>query len=137
MASGRDTTLLNNAYDLSLEYPRGLRDEDDPLSQFQNEDEVLDFALDDSRSFSVERGRDAMSVGLEDEFGSIRGLNDELDFGEKRSALGEEDDGLGGGFGEGGFGDGELDFGFGEDLPVAPIDAEITTDSNSTQGIGN
>jgi cohesin complex subunit SCC1 len=135
MASGRDTTLLSNAYDLSIELPRGLRDEDDPLSQFQNEDgEVLDFALDDSRSFSVERGRDAMSVNLEDEFGSIKGFNDDLDLGvEKRSALGEEDDGLGGGFGEGGFGE-ELNFGFGEDLPIAPIqDTGITFISHLTQ----
>jgi len=124
MASGRDTTLLSNAYDLSIEYPRGLHDEEDPLSQFQNEDgEVLDFALDDSRSFSVERGRDAMSVNLDDEFGSIKGFNEDMDLGiDKRSALGEEDDGLGAGFGEGGFGDGDLDFGFGEDLPIAPID---------------
>ena len=83
LSSGRDTTLLSNTFDLSVEYPRGVRDEDDPLSQFPlGDEEVLDFALDDGRSFSVERGRDAMSVGLEDEFGSIKGLEgEELDFG--------------------------------------------------------
>lgn len=115
--SGTDPTLLsNNPFDLSLEYPRGLRDEDDPLSQFQQDDGQLDFALHD-RSFSVERGRDAVSVGLEDEF-SVRGLADgeELDFGfdmGKENAPfggGEDDDGLGGGFGH----SGGLDFGFGD-----------------------
>jgi hypothetical protein len=114
--SGRDTTLLSNPFDVSLEMGRGV-EEEDPLSQFPNEDEVLDFALDDARSFSVERGRDAMSVNLDDEFGSIRGLNDDL---EKPFA---QDDPLEGGFGdglEGGFGD-PLDFGFGDDLPVVPI----------------
>ena len=131
-ASGRDTTLLSNAYDLSIEYPRGLREEDDPLSQFQGEDEVLDFALDDARSFSVERGRDAMSVGLDDEFGSIKGFNDDLDLGgDKPAAFGDEDDGLGGG-GGGGFGDGDLDFGFGDDLPIAPIDMDTTTTHGSS-----
>ena len=114
LASGRDTTLLTNAFDLSIEYPRGLRDEDDPLSQFPTEDGGLDFALDGDRSFSVERGRDALSVGLDDEFGSIKGIGEDLDFGlDKPSALGEDDDGLGGGFGDGG-----LDFGFGHDLPI-------------------
>jgi hypothetical protein len=72
---------------------------------------ILDFALDDGRSFSVERGRDALSIGLEDEFGSVKGLDDGLDFGGKPAY--EEDDGL-----DGGFGDGGLDFGFGEDLPI-------------------
>lgn len=117
LASGRDTTLLTNTYDLSVEYPRGLRDEDDPLSQFPGDDEVLDFALDDGRSFSVERGRDAVSVGLEDEFGSIRGINDELDFGFEKPVelFPEEDDGLGQG---GGFGNMGLDFGFGENIPM-------------------
>jgi hypothetical protein len=107
LASGRDTTLLSNAFDLSIEYPRGLADEDDPLSQFPG-DVALDFALDDGRSFSVERGRDAVSIGLDDEFGSVRGLDDDMGF--KQTF--EEDDGLGGGF------DGGLDFGFGEDLPI-------------------
>jgi hypothetical protein len=120
LSSGRDTTLLSNAFDLSVEYPRGLRDEDDPLSQFPlGDEEVLDFALDDGRSFSVERGRDAMSVGLEDEFGSIRGLEgeEELDFGfgkgDTGGGFGDEDDGLGGGFGDMG-----LDFGFGDEPPM-------------------
>jgi len=117
MASGRDTTLLSNAYDISLELPRGFLggDEEDPLSQFQEDGDMLDFQLDDQRSdgrsFSVERGRDAVSLGLEDEFGSVKG---DLDFGigaGKGSVLGE-DDGLG-------FGDGGLDFGFGgDDLPI-------------------
>jgi hypothetical protein len=117
LASGRDTTLLSNPFDLSVEYPRGLRDEDDPLSQFPGEDGVLDFALEDGRSFSVERGRDAVSVGLDEEFGSIRGVG-ELDFGFDKPLApfgggeDEEDDGLGGGFG-----DTALDFGFGEDVP--------------------
>jgi hypothetical protein len=115
--SGTDPTLLsNNPFDMSLEYPRGLRDEDDPLSQFLQDDGQLDFALDD-RSFSVERGRDAASVGLEDEF-SVRGLGaegEELDFGfemgkEVAPFGGDDDDGLGGGFGD----SGGLDFGFGE-----------------------
>lgn len=117
LASGRDTTLLSNAFDLSIEYPRGMRDEDDPLSQFV-EDGNLDFGIGD-RSFSVERGRDAASIGLEDEF-SIKGLGDDLDFGldKPASALGEEDDGLGGGFGDGG-----LDFGFGDELqPMEPLE---------------
>jgi len=112
----RDTTLLaTHAMDLSLEYPRGLLDEEDPLSQFPGEgDGVLDFALDDDNatSFSVERGRDAGSIGLDDEFGSIRGLDGDLDFGggfEKGGA--GDDDGLGGGFGDSG-----LDFGFGDDF---------------------
>lgn len=115
LASGRDTTLLSSAFDLSVEYPRGLRDEDDPLSQFPGEDEVLDFALDDGdRSFSVEQGRDAMSVGLEDEFGSIKGIGEDLDFGlDKAAPFGNDDDGLGGGFGDSG-----LDFGFGDDVPM-------------------
>jgi len=97
--------------DLSLEYPRGLLDEEDPLSQFPGEgDGVLDFALDDDNatSFSVERGRDAGSIGLDDEFGSIRGLDGGLDFG---GELDKGDDGLGGGFGDSG-----LDFGFGDDF---------------------
>jgi hypothetical protein len=110
LASGRDTTLLSNAFDLSIEYPRGMRDED----------ENLDFGIGD-RSFSVERGRDAASIGLEDEF-SIKGLGDDFDFGldKPASVLGQdEDDGLGGG----GFGEGGLDFGFGEDLqPMDPIE---------------
>jgi hypothetical protein len=117
MASGRDTTLLSNAFDLSIEYPRGMRDEDDPLSQFV-EDGNLDFGFGE-RSFSVERGRDAASLRLEDEF-SIRGLGDELDFGldKPASAFHDEDDGLG----AGGFGDGGLDFGFGDELqPLEPI----------------
>lgn len=114
LASGRDTTLLTTAFDLSVEYPRGLRDEDDPLSQFPADDGGLDFDLNGELSFSIERGRDASSVGLDDEFGSIKGIGDDLDFGlEKRSALGEEDDGLGDGFGADG-----LDFGFGDDLPI-------------------
>lgn len=118
LSSGRDTTLLSSAFDLSVEYPRGLRDEDDPLSQFPLGDEVLDFALDDGRSFSVERGRDAMSVGLDDEFGSIKGLEgEELDFGFGKGDTGggfaDEDDGLGGGFGDMG-----LDFGFGDEPPM-------------------
>ena len=102
-----------------MEYPRGLRDEDDPLSQFPlGDEEVLDFALDDGRSFSVERGRDAMSVGLDDEFGSIKGLEgEELDFGFGKGDTGggfaDEDDGLGGGFGDMG-----LDFGFGDEPPM-------------------
>lgn len=113
LASGRDTTLLSNTYDLSMEYPRGLRDEEDPLSQFPGgDDEVLDFALDDGRSFSVERGRDAVSIGLEDEFGSIKGLNDDLDFGFEKPVerFGQEDDGLGDRYG-----DTELDFGFSDE----------------------
>jgi hypothetical protein len=117
---GRDTTLLSNAYDLSVEYGRGLMDEEDPLSQFQNEDDVLDFALEDTnhdRSFSVERGRDAASLNLDDEFGSVRGLNDDLDFGLDKPAHFDDDDGLGAGFGDNeGFG--ELDFGFGDDMPM-------------------
>jgi hypothetical protein len=115
---GRDTTLLSNAFDLSMEYGRGLMDEDDPLSQFQNEDDILDFALEENdRSFSIERGRDAASINIEDEFGSVRGLNEELDFGLDKPSVFEEDDGLGGGFGDNtGFGD--LDFGFGDDLPI-------------------
>ena len=113
--SGADPTLLSNPFDLSVEYPRGLRDEDDPLSQFQQDDEQLDFALND-RSFSVERGRDAVSVGLEDEF-SVRGLvgEEELDFGfemnKEVAPFGDDDDGLGGGFGDT---SGGLDFGFGD-----------------------
>jgi hypothetical protein len=105
--------------DLSLEYPRGLADEEDPLSQFPLEGDVLDFALDDNASaFSVERGRDAASVGLEDEFGfgSMRGLEEDLGFGK-----GVEDDGLGGGFGDSG-----LDFGgFGDDfnMQLDPVPA--------------
>jgi len=115
--SGADPTLLSNPFDLSVEYPRGLLDEDDPLSQFQQDDGELDFALHD-RSFSVERGRDAISVGLEDEF-SVRGLGgggEELDFGfemDKEIAPfgGDDDDGLGGGFGDT---SGGLDFRFGD-----------------------
>src|SRR5271163_418701 len=65
IASGRDTTLLNTTYDLSLELPRGWGgDDEDPLSQFQEDGDMLDFQLDDQRSgrsFSVERGRDAVS----------------------------------------------------------------------------
>ena len=120
---GRDTTLLSNAFDLSMEYGRGLMDEDDPLSQFHNEDDVLDFALEENdRSFSVERGRDAASVNLQDEFGSVRGLNEELDFGLDKPSAFEEDDGLGGGFGDhAGFGD--LDFGFGDDMPIERQDS--------------
>ena len=109
---GRDTTLLPHAMDLSLEYPRGgVLDEEDPLSQFPGEhEEILDFALDDNAtSFSVERGRDAASIGLDDEFGSIRGLDDQMDLGFDKGAM--EDDGLGGGFGDSG-----LDFGFGDDF---------------------
>lgn len=111
---GRDTTLLpHSTLDLSLEYPRGLLDEEDPLSQFPGQDDgLLDFALDDDNatSFSVERGRDAVSIGLEDEFGSVRGLDDGMgmDLGFEK---GGEDDGLGGGFGDSG-----LDFGFGDDF---------------------
>ena len=116
-SSGRDTTLLANAFDLSVEYPRGLGDEDDPLSQFPQDDQVLDFALDDGHSFSIERGRDAVSVGLEDEFGSVKGFGDDaLNFGFEKPVEGfgeEEDDGLGGGFG-----DTALDFGFGDDAPM-------------------
>lgn len=118
LASGRDTTLLSNAYDLSIEYPRGITDEEDPLSQFVEDGSNLDFGFGD-RSFSVERGRDAPSIGLEDEF-SIKGLGDDLDFGLNKptSILGEEDDGLGNGFGDGG-----LDFGFGEELqPLEPME---------------
>lgn len=102
---------------MSIEYPRGLRDEEDPLSQFPGEDgQTLDFALEDS--FSIERGRDAVSVGLDDEFGSIKGFNDDqLDFGFEKPVEPfpdeQEDDGLGIGFGDAG----GLDFGFGEDLP--------------------
>jgi cohesin complex subunit SCC1 len=106
---GQDYTLLPaHTMDLSLEYPRGLADEEDPLSQFPLEGDVLDFALDDNASaFSVERGRDAASVGLDDEFGSVTRLDDDLGFGK-----GAEDDGLGGGFGDSG-----LDFGgFGDDF---------------------
>lgn len=115
-ASGRDTTLLTNAFDLSVEYPRGI-DEEDPLSQFHDDEELLDFALHDNRSFSVERGRDAASVRLEDEFGSIKGLDDNLDFGDK-GGFADEDDGLGV------FGDaGGLDFGFGEDMHPPEPDA--------------
>jgi hypothetical protein len=55
---------------------------------------------------------DALSIGLEDEFGSVKGLDDGLDCGPEKPAY-EEDDGLGGGFGNGG-----LDFGFGDDLPI-------------------
>jgi hypothetical protein len=123
LASGRDTTLLSNAFDLSMEYPRGLADEDDPLSQFPG-DVALDFALDDGRSFSVEQGRDAVSIGLDDEFGSVRGLDDDMGF--KQTF--EEDDGLGGGF------DGGLDFGFGEDLPIGEQfeeDAKVPHDGTS------
>jgi hypothetical protein len=107
LASGRDTTLLSDAFDLSIEYPHCLPDEDDPLSQFPG-DVALHFALDDGCSFSVERGRDAVSIGLDDEFGNMRGLDDDMGF--KQTF--EEDDGLGGGF------DGGLDFGFGDDLPI-------------------
>jgi hypothetical protein len=116
-ASGRDTTLLTNAFDLSVEYPRGI-DEEDPLSQFQADEEPLDFALQDNRSFSMERGRDAASVALEDEFGSIRGFNDDLDLGFDKEIApfgGDEDDGLG-------FVDAGLDFGFGDEQPIEPID---------------
>jgi hypothetical protein len=120
--SGRDTTLLSNPFDISTEYPRGIaEEEEDPLSQFANEDDVLDFALDDARSFTVEHGRDATSVGLDDEFGSIKGVNDTLDLALDKpvGGFGDDDDGLGGGFGDGG-----LDFGFNEDLPVQPLDQE-------------
>jgi len=123
LGGGADPTLLSNPFDFSMEYARGLRDEDDPLSQFQQDDtgEQLDFALHD-RSFSVERGRDAVSVGLEEEF-SVRGLpgGEDLDFGfdmGKEDVApfggGEDDDGLGGGFGD----TGGLDFGFGEEEPI-------------------
>ena len=122
-SSGRDTTLLSNPFDISIEYPRGLADEEDPLSQFQNEDEVLDFALDDTRSFSVEHGRDAMSMNLDDEFGSIKGFNDDMEIDlDKPMAFGG-DDGL-----DGGFAEGPLDFGFDDALPVEPlIDIEQPT----------
>lgn len=125
LAAGRDTTLLSNAYDLSIEYPRGITDEEDPLSQFVDEGSNLDFGFGD-RSFSVERGRDAMSIRLEDEF-SLKGLGDELDFGldKPASVLGEEDDGLGNGFGDGG-----LDFGFGEELQ--PLEPMQDTDMGNT-----
>ena len=122
LASGRDTTLLSNAFDLSMEYPRGYGDEDDPLSQFPA-DSGLDFALDDGgRSFSVERGRDAVNMNLDDEFGSVKGLGEDIDLGFDKSGF--EDDGLGGG----GF-DGGLDFGFGDDgiggdLPIGNQFAE-------------
>jgi hypothetical protein len=115
-AQGHDATLLPHTLDLSLEYPRsGLHDEEDPLSQFPGDAEVLDFALDDNAtSFSVERGRDAASIGLEDEFGSIRGLGEDVLGGfDLKSGVVGEDDGLGD---SGGFGDSGLDFGFGDDF---------------------
>jgi len=113
-SQGRDPTLLaSNPFDLSIEYARG-HDEEDPLSQFADDD-ALDFALDDARSFTVERGRDAMSVGLDSEFGSVRGLNDDMDAFDKDGGMGmggfDMDDGLDGL--DGGFPDaGGLDFGF-------------------------
>jgi hypothetical protein len=126
LASGRDTTLLSNMYDISVEYPRGFGDEEDPLSQFPADD-GLDFALDDGRSFSVERGRDAVSMNLDDEFGSVKGLGDDLDFGLDKEGF--EDDGLAGGFGDTG-----LDFGFGDDLPIGEQfqeDAQVPQDGIS------